>query len=48
MTLFELALLFSTAGISGVGCAALCNVALERIGRHTTTQAMVATRGMRR
>ena len=33
MTLYELGLLLTTAGVSGVGCAALCNRVLDRIGR---------------
>ena len=33
MTLFELGILFATAGVSGVGCAALCGAVLDRIGR---------------
>ena len=33
MTLFELALLLTTAGVSGVGFASLCNALLDRIGR---------------
>jgi hypothetical protein len=33
MTFFELGLLLSTAGISGVSFAALCNTVLDRIGR---------------
>lgn len=33
MTLFELGILLTTAGISGVGCAALCGAVLDRIGR---------------
>jgi hypothetical protein len=33
MTLFELGMLLTTAGVSGVGCAALCGVVLDRIGR---------------
>ncbi len=37
MTLFELGILLTTAGISGAGCAALCGVVLERIGRTADT-----------
>ena len=33
MTLFELGILLTTAGVSGVGCAALCGAVLDRIGR---------------
>jgi hypothetical protein len=48
MTLFELALLITTAGVSGVGFASLCNAVLDRIGREATPQAVpvleVATR----
>ena len=38
MTLFELALLLSTAGISGYGFAALCGAFLERVGRTPVPQ----------
>ena len=33
MTVFELAILLTTAGLSGVGFAALCSALLDRIGR---------------
>jgi hypothetical protein len=48
MTLFELALLLSTAGISGVAFASLCNLVLDRIGREPATQAMAVARSARR
>ena len=35
MNLFELGILLTTAGVSGVGCAALCGAVLDRIGRVT-------------
>jgi hypothetical protein len=47
MTLFELVLLFVTAGISGVGFASLCGALLERIGRQPTTQAALVARSRR-
>jgi hypothetical protein len=40
MTLFELTLLLTTAGVSGVGCASLCNTLLDRIGREPRPQAI--------
>lgn len=48
MTLFELALLLSTAGISGVGFAALCNMLLDRVGREPAVQPIAAGRATRR
>jgi hypothetical protein len=48
MTLFELALLLSTAGISGVSFAALCNLLLDRIGRQPATQSVSMARPARR
>ena len=38
MTLFELALLLTTVGVSGVGFASLCNTLLDRIGREPQPQ----------
>lgn len=38
MTLFELVLLLSTAGISGYGFAAICGALLERVGRTPVPQ----------
>jgi hypothetical protein len=38
MTLFELALLITTVGVSGVGFASLGNSLLDRIGRETRPQ----------
>jgi len=43
MTLFELGILLTTAGVSGVGCAALCGAVLDRIGR-PVPQAVNVTR----
>jgi hypothetical protein len=40
MTLFELGILLTTAGVSGVGCAALCGAVLDRIGRVPATQSV--------
>jgi hypothetical protein len=40
MTLFELALLLTTAGVSGVGFASLGNNLLDRIGREPRHQAV--------
>ena len=40
MTLFELVLLLSTAGLSGYGFAAVCGALLERVGRTPATQAI--------
>lgn len=40
MTLFELALLLTTAGVSGVGFASLGNTLLDRIGREPRHQAV--------
>jgi hypothetical protein len=47
MTLFELMLLLSTAGISGYGFAAACGAVLERVGRAPAAQAIPATRRRR-
>jgi hypothetical protein len=47
MTLFELVLLLSTAGISGYGFAALCGALLERVGRTPMPQPVVAERRAR-
>jgi hypothetical protein len=45
MTLFELGILLTTAGVSGVGCAALCGAVLDRIGRMAAPQPLpVGTR----
>ena len=44
MTLFELGILLTTAGVSGVGCAALCGAVLDRIGRVTTPQTVAVGR----
>ena len=38
MTLFELLILLTTAGVSGVGFASLCNALLDRIGREPRPQ----------
>ena len=38
MTLYELGILLTTAGVSGVGFAALCGAVLDRIGRVGATQ----------
>ena len=46
MTLFELGILLTTAGVSGVGCAALCGAVLDRIGRLPAPQALAAGRQM--
>lgn len=43
MTLFELMLLLSTAGISGYGFAAVCGAVLERVGRTPATQTIAVT-----
>jgi hypothetical protein len=40
MNLFELGILLTTAGVSGVGCAALCGAVLDRIGRVAAPQAL--------
>jgi len=49
MTLFELGMLLTTAGVSGVGCAALCGVVLDRIGRvPVTNSAPIATQRLQR
>jgi len=40
MTLFELGILLTTAGVSGVGCAALCGAVLDRIGRVPAPQSV--------
>lgn len=45
MTLFELALLLTTAGVSGVGFASLCNLLLDRIGREQRPQTVPVTAG---
>ena len=48
MTLFELTLLLTTAGVSGVGCASLCNSLLDRIGRERPqTVSVMATQPSR-
>jgi hypothetical protein len=47
MTLFELVLLFATAGISGAGFASLCGMLLERIGRQPSTQPVMVARSRR-
>ena len=38
MNLFELGILLTTAGVSGVGCAALCSAVLDRLGRGPVAQ----------
>jgi hypothetical protein len=43
MTLFELLLLLTTTGLSGIGFAALCGALLERIGRQAATQPVRVT-----
>lgn len=50
MTLFELALLLTTAGVSGVGFASLGNTLLDRIGREPQPQpiAVMTTQPSRR
>lgn len=47
MTLFELGILLTTAGISGVGCAALCGAVLDRIGRAPIPNALPAPQSVR-
>jgi hypothetical protein len=47
MTLFELGLLLSTAGISSVGCAAVCSAVLDRIGREPVAQTVTANQARR-
>ena len=42
MTLFELGILLTTAGVSGVGCAALCGAVLDRIGRVSVAHSVTA------
>jgi hypothetical protein len=42
MTLFELVLLLSTAGISGYGFAALCGAFLERIGQPAAQPVLIS------
>jgi hypothetical protein len=45
MTVYELGILLTTAGVSGVGCAALCGAVLDRIGRVAAPQQLrVGTR----
>lgn len=41
MTLFELGILLTAAGVSGVGCAALCGAVLDRIGRLSVPQSAI-------
>jgi hypothetical protein len=48
MTLFELVLLLTTAGVSGVGFASLCNAVLDRIGREATPQPVAVVEGSAR
>ena len=48
MTLFELVLLLSTAGISGYGFAAACGAVLDRVGRTPATQPIPVTDSRRR
>jgi hypothetical protein len=43
MTLFELGILLTTAGLSGVGCAAVCGAVLDRIGRGPLPQPVPET-----
>ena len=45
MTLFELALLISTVGVSGVGFASFCNALLDRIGRESRPQTVPVMTG---
>lgn len=47
MTLFELGILLTTAGVSGVGCAALCGAVLDRIGRVATPQTVPVAPALR-
>ncbi len=44
MNLFELGILLTTAGVSGVGCAALCGAVLDRIGRVAAPQSLPVVR----
>ena len=42
MTLFELGILLTTAGVAGVSCAALGGALLDRIGRLPVPQPVTA------
>ena len=48
MTLFELVLLLSTAGISGYGFAAACGAVLDRVGRAPMAHPIPVTDNARR
>jgi hypothetical protein len=48
MTLFELVLLLTTAGVSGYGFAAVCGAVLERVGRTPATQVIAVADRRRR